>query len=35
MVIPREERIGIIMIVVSFPGTPPILYLPATIPGKR
>jgi hypothetical protein len=34
-VIHREAKIGITIIVVSFPGTPQIQYFPATIPGKR
>ena len=35
IVIQREARIGTRIMVVSFPGTPQILYLVATIPGKR
>jgi hypothetical protein len=35
ILIPKEAIIGIRIIVVSFPGTPPILYFPATIHGKR
>jgi hypothetical protein len=34
-VIHRDARIGITIIVVSFPGTHQIQYFPATIPGKR
>jgi len=33
--IPSEARSGTKIIVVSFPETPPIQYLLATIPGKR
>ena len=34
-VIHKEAKIGMIIIVVSFPGTHQIQYLLATIPGKR
>jgi hypothetical protein len=34
-VIHKDAKIGITIIVVSFPGTQPIQYLPATIHGKR
>ena len=35
MVMPSDAKSGTMIIVVSFPETPPILYLLATIPGKR
>jgi hypothetical protein len=34
-VIHNDAKIGITIIVVSFPGTHQIQYFPATIPGKR
>ena len=35
MVMPSDAKRGTMIIVVSFQETPPILYLLATIPGKR